>query len=206
MNPRMCPTRATTRALAGLFVWALAGICQAEAIASVLRVTVDGEPTEAGRSGSYGVESVLLRHLQERGFENVDLSPLHADFQVLRYTSTCPVVDGGSTQHDCAQFGNYAEAVLHVIESIRYGVDQALLPKLGPDDSILIGEIRLINAPRQVRGEMFYRLYDFADTSQSWADDHFVDRRIQSKATREGVTSEVLDMLIERAVLKISEK
>ena len=176
----------------------------AQSVASLLRLTVDGSVTDETFATSYGVETTLQWHLQEHGFTSVDLTPLHADFQQLRYTHDCPIVDGQSTVDDCAQLGNYAEAVLHALESIQLGVEGGQLV-LAPSDLILIGEIRLFNQPREVRGELYYRLYTFADLGQVDSGVHHQPLRIQSKATRQGVTSEVIDLMVLSTVLDLEK-
>lgn len=105
---------------------------------------------------------------------------------------------------DCASFGDYSEAVLHAMDSIRMGVEADMLHGLGDGDLVLIGEFKVFNESRQVRGELHYRIYRFDSSALARSDDHQLALRISSRATRQGITSELFDRVIEAAVISIA--
>ncbi len=153
-------------ALAGALL-AMNGAASAAPVATLLRVTLNAQPVNASTVTSYGVETMLVSELQSHAHQTIDLTPLHADFQKLRYSYDCPVVDGSFTHDDCAQFGNYAEAVIQVLENVQAGVGanvQSLAP-LQRGGYVLVGEIRAKRTERDIVGDFHFRVHGFCDGS-----------------------------------------
>lgn len=127
------------------------------AVGALLRFNIDGQPGASEVISSYGVETMLEQELQYHGYRVVDLTPLHDDFQQLRYTHTCPYVSGASSPGDCAEFGSYAEAVLQVLENIDYARQSGILA-LRPQDYILIADASIRQDARRVQGTIALRI------------------------------------------------
>ena len=140
-------------------------------VATLLRVTLDGRPLNEQTLKSYGVETELISDLHAHSFTTIDLTPLHSDFQKLRYSYDCPVVDGSFNHNDCAKFGDYAEAVIQVLDNIREGVEAGVksLEPIKTGGYILVGEVTAMRTGRNIVGEFHYRIHSYCSGAVSAA-------------------------------------
>ena len=176
----------------------------AAVIATLLRVTLDNKPVDQASTivTPYAVETALIKELQNRSHQTVDLTPLHADFQKLRYTHDCPVLDGDFSHNDCAQFGNYAEAVIQVLDNVRYGADAnvASLQPLAKGGHILVAEVKAHRKARQIVGYFHFRVHGFCDGSLPVAQTQEHDIAIPPNQPAESALRQFFEEIIEDSV------
>jgi hypothetical protein len=176
------------------------------ALAALMRVTIDGEAANRNAlEKSFNYESILLRHAGDAGFRYVDITPLKADFQRLRYSHQCPIVDGNYSRDDCANFGNYAESVLEILANIDQATIDQHLPQFGAADRILLGDTQIINFERRIRVEMYMRVYSAQGQELVYNDTLSREMQLGSKATREGMTIKLLNLVIADGIRKFAE-
>ena len=188
-----------------LCLMALCGLlsfpAQAQSVATLMRVTIDGQPASREvLESSFNFETLLLTHLSRHGYEHVDLTPLKSGFQQLRYSHECPVVGGDFSFRNCESFGNYAEAVLQILNNIKLGVENQYLPEFTANDRIIISDTQIANLGRNIRVDMYLRVYDAASHKLVTNDTLHREQRMGSRGTREGMTVKLVDRVVAQAV------